>query len=45
MGLSAQKYGVSVNFSQEMGSSNYLAITIRSTNKITLKLEQGQFTE
>jgi hypothetical protein len=30
---------------RRMGSSNYLAMTTRSTNKVTLKLEQGQSSE
>jgi hypothetical protein len=30
---------------QRMGSNNHLAMTTKSTNKVTLKLEQGQFSE
>jgi hypothetical protein len=30
---------------QRMGSSNHLVMTTRSTNKVTLKLEQGQSSE
>jgi hypothetical protein len=30
---------------QRMGSNDHLAMTIRSTNQITLKLEQGQSSE
>jgi hypothetical protein len=31
--------------SRRMGSSDYLAMMTRSTNKVTLKLEQGQSSE
>jgi hypothetical protein len=30
---------------QRMGSNNHFAMTIRSTNKVTLKLEHGQSSE
>jgi hypothetical protein len=30
------------NINQRMGSDDHLAMTIRSTNKVTLKFEQGQ---
>jgi hypothetical protein len=30
---------------RRMGSNNHLAMTTKSTNKVTLKLEQGQFSE